>query len=107
MWLTLADAKRFIICENSIFFKHQDINLVKQIASRSLALVAIITTLDRKENLERFQLGLVNIVELSELGRLCVELLHASVVFCRGMSPELVFLRRIPPCYWRTDAPAN
>ncbi len=96
-----------MICENSIFFKHEDINSVKQIASRSLALVAIITTLDRKENLERFQLGSVNIVGLSELDRLCVELLHASVVFCRGMSPELVFLRRIPPCYWRTDAPAN
>jgi hypothetical protein len=46
------------------------------------------TTLDRKENLEHFQLGSVNIVELSELGRLCVELLHASAAFCRGMSPE-------------------
>ena len=88
MCLTLADAKRFIICENSIFFKHEDINLVKQIASRSFALVAIITTLDRKENLERFQLGSVNIVELSELDRLYVELSRASVAFFRGMRPE-------------------
>jgi hypothetical protein len=62
--------------------------LVKQIASKSLALVAIMTSLDRKENLEHFQLGSVNIVELSELDPLCVELSHASVAFCRGMSPE-------------------
>jgi hypothetical protein len=46
------------------------------------------TALDRKENLERFQLGSVNIVELSELDRLCVELSHVSVAFFRGMSPE-------------------
>jgi DNA-binding Xre family transcriptional regulator len=46
------------------------------------------TTLDRKENLERFQLGSVNIVELSELDRLCVELSHVSVAFFQGMSPE-------------------
>ena len=77
-----------MICENSIFLKHEDINLVKQIASRSLVLAAIITTLDRKENLERFQLGSVNIVELSELDRLCVELSRASVAFFRGMRPE-------------------
>jgi DNA-binding Xre family transcriptional regulator len=72
----------------SIFSKYEHINLAKQIPSKSLALVATMTTLDRKENLERFQLGSVNIVELSELDRLCVELSHVSVAFFQGMSPE-------------------
>ena len=62
--------------------------MAKQIPSKSLALVATMTTLDRKENLERFQLGSVNIVELSELDRLYVELSRASVAFFRGMRPE-------------------
>ena len=73
---------------SSIFSKYEHINLAKQIPSKSLALVATMTTLDRKENLERFQLGSVNIVELSELDRLCVELSRASVAFFRGMRPE-------------------
>ena len=73
---------------SSIFYKYEHINLAKQIPSESLALVATMTTLDRKENLERFQLGSVNIVELSELDRLYVELSRASVAFFRGMRPE-------------------
>ena len=73
---------------SSIFSKYEHINLAKQIPSKSLALSTLMTALDRKENLERFQLGSVNIVELSELDRLCVELSHVSVAFFQGMSPE-------------------
>ena len=65
------------------------------------------TTLDRKENLARYQRDLANKVEWLVLDPPYAELLHASEVFFRDMNQESQFPRKILLCYWHTDAPAD